>query len=83
MGGPVVRRAYRYRFYPTPGQAGQLNRTFGCVRLVYNRALAERTRAWRVEGRRIGYGESSAALAGWKREADLAFLGEVSCVPLQ
>ena len=41
----VVKRAYKYRFYPTPEQAGVLNRTFGSVRYVYNRALAERSRA--------------------------------------
>ncbi len=34
----IVRRAYRYRFYPTPEQASELARTFGCVRFVYNRA---------------------------------------------
>lgn len=34
----VVKRAYKYRFYPTAEQADQLNRTFGCVRYVYNRA---------------------------------------------
>ena len=42
----VVKRAYKYRFYPTPQQAELLNRTFGSVRYVYNRALAERSRAW-------------------------------------
>ncbi|RKN21580.1 helix-turn-helix domain-containing protein [Streptomyces radicis] len=41
-----VRRAFRYRFYPTDGQAAELSRTFGCVRLVYNKALEERTCAW-------------------------------------
>ncbi|MEO3777570.1 helix-turn-helix domain-containing protein [Micromonospora sp. B11E3] len=44
----VVERAFKYRFYPSPQQAEQLNRTFGCVRLVYNRALEARTRAWAV-----------------------------------
>ncbi|MCG5441465.1 helix-turn-helix domain-containing protein [Micromonospora sp. NIE79] len=34
-----MKRAYKYRFYPTPRQADQLNRTFGCVRKVYNLAL--------------------------------------------
>ncbi len=28
----VVKRAYKYRFYPTPEQAQELARTFGCVR---------------------------------------------------
>ncbi|WP_327087959.1 transposase [Nonomuraea sp. NBC_01738] len=32
----VVKRAYRYRFHPTPEQAAELARTFGCVRYVYH-----------------------------------------------
>ncbi|MGI5207810.1 RNA-guided endonuclease InsQ/TnpB family protein [Spirillospora sp. CA-108201] len=78
-----IRRAFKYRFYPTDGQAAELSRTFGCVRLVYNLALEERTRAWYGEGRRISYAQSSALLTQWKRTADLAFLAEVSSVPLQ
>ncbi|GAB2808631.1 RNA-guided endonuclease TnpB family protein [Actinocorallia aurea] len=81
--GRQVKRAYRYRFYPTDAQAVELSRTFGCVRLVYNRALEERTRAYRDEGRRTSYADSSAMLTGWKRTEELAFLGDVSCVPLQ
>ena len=49
MGIRVLKRAYKYRFYPTPEQADLLNRTFGSVRYVYNRALAERSRAWTQE----------------------------------
>ncbi|MEU3458040.1 helix-turn-helix domain-containing protein, partial [Micromonospora sp. NPDC006766] len=30
--GEVVKRAYKYRFYPSPEQAELLGRTFGCVR---------------------------------------------------
>ncbi|MFF1443910.1 RNA-guided endonuclease InsQ/TnpB family protein [Streptomyces sp. NPDC058295] len=78
-----VKRAFRYRFYPTAEQAAELSRTFGCVRFVYNRALEERTRAWYSEQRRISYVESSAALTEWKRTEELAFLTEVSSVPLQ
>ncbi|RKN06335.1 RNA-guided endonuclease InsQ/TnpB family protein [Streptomyces radicis] len=78
-----VKRAFRYRFYPTSEQAAELSRTFGCVRLVYNKALQERTRAWYGEQRRVSYVESSAMLTGWKKTEELAFLGEVSCVPLQ
>jgi putative transposase len=50
---------------------------------VYNRALEERTRAYQVEGRRISYVESSALLTSWKKTEGLAFLNEVSSVPLQ
>ncbi|MDR8409081.1 transposase [Nonomuraea sp. 3-1Str] len=78
----TVKRAFKYRFYPTAEQAEELVRTFGCVRLVYNRALEERTRAF-AEGRRISYAESSAALTQWKGTEGLAFLRDVSSVPLQ
>ncbi|MFI6359061.1 RNA-guided endonuclease InsQ/TnpB family protein [Streptomyces sp. NPDC050743] len=78
-----VKRAFKYRFYPTDEQAAELSRTFGCVRLVYNKALEERTRAWYAEQRRISYVQSSAALTQWKKTEELAFLREVSSVPLQ
>ncbi|MGW1563188.1 RNA-guided endonuclease InsQ/TnpB family protein [Streptomyces sp. NPDC002144] len=78
-----VKRAFKYRFYPTDAQAAELSRTFGCVRLVYNKALEERTRAWYGEQRRISYVQSSAALTEWKKTGELAFLAEVSSVPLQ
>ena len=39
------KRAYKYRFYPTPAQAQTLARTFGCVRYVYNWGLRTRTDA--------------------------------------
>lgn len=79
----MVKRAYRYRFYPTPAQVRELNRTFGCVRLVYNRALEARTAAWTVEQRRVNYVETSTLLTGWKVDPETAFLAAVSAVPLQ
>src|SRR5919198_6495703 len=79
----MVQRAYRYRFYPTDEQAAELARTFGCVRLVYNRALDARTIAWYREQRRVNYVQTSALLTAWKQTEELAFLNEVSSVPLQ
>ncbi|MEV0459957.1 RNA-guided endonuclease InsQ/TnpB family protein [Catellatospora methionotrophica] len=79
----AVKRAFKYRFYPTDAQAAQLSRTFGCVRLVYNMALQARTEAWTQRQERIGYNATSALLTGWKKTDELAFLNEVSCVPLQ
>jgi putative transposase len=83
VAGLRVKRSFKYRFYPSPAQAAELQRTFGCVRLVYNRALEARSAAWRDEQRRVSYVESSALLTGWKRDPELAFLNEVSSVPLQ
>jgi putative transposase len=83
VGERVVKRAFKYRFYPSDQQAQELSRTFGCVRKVYNLALEARTTAWYTEQRRVSYVESSAMLTAWKREPELAYLGEVSSVPLQ
>jgi putative transposase len=60
-----------------------LSRTFGCVRVVWNRTLADRQRRWHLEGKGMSYAESDRALTAMKKEPDLAFLSEVSCVPLQ
>lgn len=59
MSGRAAKRAFRYRCYPSDEQARELLRTFGCVRLVYNRALEARTTAWRHERRRVSYNESA------------------------
>ncbi|PBC52568.1 transposase [Rhodococcus sp. ACS1] len=83
MAGRVVRRAFKYRFYPTAVQAEQLARTFGCTRYVYNRALAERSRAWSQERRRVTYADTSKMLTGWKRDAETEWLAEPSKGPLQ
>jgi len=79
----MTQRAFKYRFYPTPEQETLLIRTMGCTRLVYNRALAVRTQAWYDEKKRVGYSDTSALLTEWKKQDDLQFLSEVSCVPLQ
>jgi putative transposase len=79
----LVKRAYRYRFYPSPEQTAELSRTFGCVRLVWNKALEARSQAWCESHKRISYVQSSAMLTQWKASNDLAFLNEVSSVPLQ
>lgn len=83
MPSKVVKRAYKYRFYPTPEQADQLAQTFGCVRYVYNRALAERSRAWTLQQRRVTYAETSKMLTAWKRDPETSWLTEPSKGPLQ
>ncbi|MFE2611276.1 RNA-guided endonuclease InsQ/TnpB family protein [Streptomyces mirabilis] len=77
-----VKRAYRYRFCPTDVQAAELSRTFGCVRKVYNMALAARTEAW-TRQERVSCHQTSAMLTAWKKTGELAYLNEVSSVPLQ
>ena len=76
-------RGFKYRFYPTPEQEDLLRRTIGCCRFVYNRALHARSEAWTLGKKSIGYAAQSSALTDWKKEPELAFLNEVSSVPVQ
>jgi putative transposase len=64
-------------------QQAVLHRTFGCVRLVWNRTLAARQARWHLEGTGTSYAESDRALTVMKKDPDQAFLNEVSSVPLQ
>ena len=52
------------------------------MRKVYNLALAARTQAW-TRQERINYNQTSAMLTAWKKTDELAYLNEVSSVPLQ
>ncbi|GAA1113510.1 RNA-guided endonuclease TnpB family protein [Nocardiopsis composta] len=78
-----MKRAYKYRCYPTREQAELLLRTFGCVRYVWNRALAERSRRYKDGSKNTTYTDTAKWLTQWKTEEDSAFLREVSNVPLQ
>lgn len=70
-----MKRAFRYRFYPTHVQAAQLSRTFGCVRLAYNKALAARSQAGEQHRERVGYNATSTMLTGWKKTNELWMRG--------
>ncbi len=78
-----IKRAYRFRFYPTPEQEVVLAQTFGCVRFVYNHMLRLRSEAWEHRQERMGYHDTSAALTLLKKQPEYAWLNDVSSVPLQ
>jgi len=77
-----IKRAYRFRFYPSSEQEQILARTFGCARFAYNHMLRMRSDAWMQRQERIGYHESSAALTTLKKQSEFAWLNEVSSVPV-
>ena len=78
-----VRTAFRCRAYPDQAQQAVLSRTFGCVRVVWNRTLAARHARWHTGRIGTSYAETDQALTLMKRDPELAFLNEVSSVPLQ
>jgi putative transposase len=79
----LVRTAYRCRAYPDAAQQQVLSRTFGCVRVVWNQTLAARRERYAAEGKTTSYAQADHALTALKKDPALAWLSEVSCVPLQ
>jgi putative transposase len=78
-----VKRAYRYRFYPTLEQEVNLAQTFGCTRYVYNEMLHLRTDAFYKHGEKVNYHDTSFLLTRMKHNGSAPWLNEVSSVPLQ
>ena len=78
-----MRTAYRCRAYPDPAQQAVLNRTFGCVRKVWNDTLNARQQRYATERKATSYAQTDRALTAMKTDPALAFLNEVSSVPLQ
>jgi putative transposase len=60
-----------------------LNRTFGSVRVVWNRTLAWRQARYSAERASTSYAQASAHLTALKATEELGWLNEVSSVPLQ
>jgi len=68
---------YKYRFYPTDQQKHSLAKLFGCVRYVWNEALAH----CHAVGKYLGYNHLSSRLT--KLKESVQWLREVSSVALQ
>jgi putative transposase len=78
-----VRTAYRCRAYPDDAHRMVFARTFGCVRVAWNRTLAARHERYATEGKSTSYAETDRALTAMKKTPELEWLNEVSSVPLQ
>lgn len=73
-------KAYSFRIYPTKEQSVLINKTFGCSRLVYNKALAK----WNADyekGTKTSKKTMNNDLTKEKKEMD--FLKEVDSIALQ
>jgi putative transposase len=74
-----MKARYKYRFYPTDQQKQSLAQLFGCVRVVWNDALA----LCKSSEKLPNYNQLSALLTSSKKAEERAWLNEVSSVPLQ
>lgn len=81
--GVMSLKRYRYRAYPKGGQKQLIAALFGCVRVVYNDALAYSQEQYKDTGKKPSSKELSARLTHLKQTPGKAWLKDVSAVPLQ
>jgi putative transposase len=74
-----MKARYRYRFYPTPNQQHSLAQLFGCVRVVWNDAIA----LCKASEKLPNYDRLSGWLTSTKKTEERVWLNDVSSVPLQ
>ncbi len=76
-----MQMGFKFRIYPTPEQAEQIQKTFGCCRFVYNHYLAMRSAAWKERKETLNYYACANDLTGLKKS--LPWLAEVDATALQ
>ena len=48
-----MNKAYKYRIYPTLEQQVLLRKTFGCVRFIYNKMLADKIKYYESDNKML------------------------------
>jgi putative transposase len=76
-------KSYNFRIYPTKAQEGQIKRTLGCCRFVYNHFLAERERRYKENGTVYGFYEMCRDLTQLKKQEEYKWLAEADVSALQ
>lgn len=71
-------KAYKYRIYPNQLQKQMLEQHFGCVRFIYNWALALQKRYYAIFGKSLPYGRIQSHLVKKKKSAKYAWLNDVN-----
>ena len=77
-----MNKGVKFRIYPNKGQKNLINNTFGCCRLIYNKGLDMRNKAFEND-EKIGYSQTSAMLTKLKQEEEFGFLKNVDSIALQ
>lgn len=77
-------KATKIRIYPTPEQAGFLNRQFGAVRMVWNKALAIKTHYYKVREQNLSPRKDlKPLLAVAKKSRKYSWLKDSDSIALQ
>lgn len=66
----MANRAYKFRIYPNKAQEQLIQKTFGCVRFVYNHYLAQRIEQYKELGKSPSRFQQDADLTQLKQELE-------------
>ena len=78
-----ITKGYKIRLYPNQEQEELINKTFGCVRFIYNYFLDYRIRLYQEEGKSISKFALMNLLKPMKRQEEFNWLGDVDSISLQ
>jgi len=76
-----MEKAFKYRIYPNKEQQILIQKTFGCVRFVYNYYLDKRIKAYKENKTSLNYYDCANNLKDLKKEFE--WLKEVDAISLQ
>jgi putative transposase len=79
----VLRRGFKFRFYPTKEQETLLRQTLGCARFVWNYFLDLRQKTWKQENKTLSYYDTAKLLTQLKKQPEYIWLNDVSIIPLR
>lgn len=78
----MVKKSFKYRLYPNKAQATLLDKHFGCTRLIFNWALAEKIKAYEETGKSLSRYKLQDRLPEMKK-VDKPWLADVNAQSLQ
>ena len=76
-----LEKSYRFRIYPDKEQSSLIQKTFGCVRFIYNYYLASSIEMYERDRSRVGHYARCSDLTNLKRK--LSWLNDVDSTALQ
>ena len=76
-----MNKSFKVRIYPSQEQQVLINKTFGCVRYIYNHMLKLKQKAYNIFELKLSYVKISSILTKLKQRK--SWLYEVDCIALQ
>ena len=77
-----MNKGVKFRIYPNKEQENLILQTLGCCRLIYNKGLDMRDKAYK-NGKKANYTQTSAMLTNLKNDDNFSFLKLVDSIALQ